>query len=179
MAIHHASYVAAKYKKPWKSAFFVQRSLGSPRFFEVQHSAIWRRTISDTRPFCHFVLKRAFVAFNESRLRPWTAAAAAAAEFIIADIINLSEAEEETDSWSQLELPMKTWLIVLACVVFFWIFLSAFLAFCCGPKFVECHLCEEPIPKRHWNKQDHWDNCNRDHERFLNELPDTDYRCPS
>ncbi len=85
----------------------------------------------------------------------------------------------EVNPWQDLELPMQTWVIVVTCVVFFWIFLSGCLAFCCGPKFVECHLCEVPIPKRRWNKKDHWEPCARDHERFLNELPDTDYTCPT
>ena len=88
-------------------------------------------------------------------------------------------AAPSNDSWQDLELPMHTWIVVVSGVVLFWFFLSCFLAFCCGPKFVECHLCEQPIPKKQWNKREHWDSCAKDHERFLNELPDTDYRCPS
>lgn len=90
-----------------------------------------------------------------------------------------STAESPSDSWQDLELPMHTWMMVLSGVIAFWFFLSCFLAFCCGPKFVECHLCEKPIPNKQWNKHDHWDTCAKDHERFLNELPDTDYRCPT
>lgn len=82
------------------------------------------------------------------------------------------------DAWKELELPFRTWVIVLCGVVLFWFFLAFSLAFCCGPSFVECHLCEEPIPHRRWNKKDHWDSCARDHERFISELPDTDHHCP-
>ena len=96
-----------------------------------------------------------------------------------ADFSTFPAAESPSDSWQDLELPMHTWMMVLSGVIAFWFFLSCFLAFCCGPKFVECHLCEKPIPNKQWNKHDHWDTCAKDHERFLNELPDTDYRCPT
>ncbi len=52
------------------------------------------------------------------------------------------------DGWKNLEFSVRTWVIVVCAVVAFWFFLSFLLAFCCGPKFVECHLCEEPIPRR-------------------------------
>ena len=85
----------------------------------------------------------------------------------------------EIDPWEHLELPFQTWALIVGLVVVFWFFLSCCLAVCCGPRFVECHLCEEPISKRQWSKLGHWDNCARDHERFLNELPDTEFPCPS
>ena len=83
------------------------------------------------------------------------------------------------DPWAHLELPVNIWIIIVGSVIAFWFFLSCCLATCCGPRNIECHLCEEPIRKRKWTKSGHWDQCAQDHARFLNELPDTEYPCPS
>lgn len=82
-------------------------------------------------------------------------------------------------AWDRVELPVRTWVIILSCVVGFWFFLSLFLAFCCGPKFVECHLCGEGIPRRQWTRHGHWESCAKDHERFISELPTSEHQCPT
>jgi len=90
-----------------------------------------------------------------------------------------STTEPGVDPWAHLELPVNIWIIIVGSVIAFWFFLSCCLATCCGPRNIECHLCEEPIRKRKWTKSGHWDQCAQDHARFLNELPDTEYPCPS
>ena len=64
-----------------------------------------------------------------------------------------------------MELSPTIWIVIVSSVVGFWIVLAAFLACFCGPKFVECQLCEQQVPRGQWTRVDHRENCAKDHER--------------
>ena len=86
------------------------------------------------------------------------------------------EEEELHAPWKDFKLSVTNWVIILSAVVVFWIALSIVLACFCGPHSQECHLCEQPVPRKLWENGEHRKTCSLEHERFLHDLPKATYK---
>ena len=75
--------------------------------------------------------------------------------------------------YKDFKLSVEGWVIVLSCVVLFWVLLSIVLACFCANTSQECHLCEQPVPSKLWRSGKHMKTCAAEHERYLHDLPGT------
>ena len=75
--------------------------------------------------------------------------------------------------YKDFKLSVEGWVIVLSCVVLFWVLLSIVLACFCANTSQECHLCEQPVPSKLWQSGKHMKTCAAEHERYLHDLPGT------
>ena len=118
--------------------------------------ATWRRATIAIRTFLVFVAVAGCVAVVEGHDEPAT---------------NTTTAAVDSAPYKDFSLSPKGWVIVLSCVVLFWILLSILLACFCANTSQECHLCEQPVNSKLWESGKHWKTCAAEHERYLHDLP--------
>lgn len=118
-------------------------------------TAAWRQTTHAFRTFLVCVAAAGCVAVVEGHDETANATAAAVDEAPYKDF----------------SLSPKNWVIVLGCVVIFWILLSIVLVCFCANTSQECHLCEQPVKTKLWESGKHWKTCAAEHERYLHDLP--------